>query len=168
MVSPNIPTKDAVKSIQNFINSCGRFGSTPFLYTLYGSGEMPQAFCRLCAVFGGIYCLNKNVASFIINANGECKGIVMNGKRINSPLCITNYAASPEEFQPNQKLLSRAILISDTSIKLSEKENISFLRLQIDENIRTPINILETGASSLVTPKGLCKFSTLSNISNDT
>ena len=37
----------------------GRFGTTAFLTTLYGSGEVPQAFCRLCAVNGGIYLLRK-------------------------------------------------------------------------------------------------------------
>ena len=30
-----------------------RFGPTPFLWSMYGTGELTQAFCRLCAVFGG-------------------------------------------------------------------------------------------------------------------
>lgn len=158
MVNEEVETKTAIDSIQKFINSCGRFGSTPFLYTLYGSGEMPQAFCRLCAVFGGTYCLNKDVDSFVVNSNGECCAVILNGRRINCSSCISSYASSSMEFQPNQKLLSRAILISDSSIKPSEREHISFLRLPVDECIKSPINVLETGASSLVTPKGLCEF----------
>lgn len=38
--------QDAVKNIQKFVRSIGRYGNTPFLWTLYGSGELPQCFCR--------------------------------------------------------------------------------------------------------------------------
>jgi RAB protein geranylgeranyltransferase component A len=37
---------DATKNIQKFVHSIGRYGNTPFLWTLYGSGELPQCFCR--------------------------------------------------------------------------------------------------------------------------
>lgn len=36
----------AIKNTKRFLNSLGRFGKTPFLYSMYGSGELPQAFCR--------------------------------------------------------------------------------------------------------------------------
>ena len=52
---------DAVKKLNLFTKSAGRYGKTPFLWTLYGSGELPQAFCRLCAVFGGFYFLKCDV-----------------------------------------------------------------------------------------------------------
>jgi RAB protein geranylgeranyltransferase component A len=53
MTSEECPTEEALKQIHKFIDSAGRFGNTPFLFTLYGTGELLQAFCRLCAVFGG-------------------------------------------------------------------------------------------------------------------
>jgi hypothetical protein len=37
----------AVQSVDKFLKSIGRYGNTPFLWTLYGSGELPQCFCRL-------------------------------------------------------------------------------------------------------------------------
>ena len=37
---------DAVKNIQKFVRSIGRYGNSPFLWTLYGSGELPHCFCR--------------------------------------------------------------------------------------------------------------------------
>lgn len=57
----NSTVGDAVKKLNLFTKSAGRYGRTPFLWTLYGSGELPQAFCRLCAVFGGFYCLKCEV-----------------------------------------------------------------------------------------------------------
>lgn len=35
-----------LKATQSFLHSLGRFGNTPFLYPVYGCGELPQAFCR--------------------------------------------------------------------------------------------------------------------------
>lgn len=37
---------EGVSRVKRFLNSLGRFGKTPFLYSMYGSGEIPQAFCR--------------------------------------------------------------------------------------------------------------------------
>ena len=37
----------AVQNVDKFIRSIGRYGNSPFLWTLYGSGELPQCFCRL-------------------------------------------------------------------------------------------------------------------------
>lgn len=38
-----------IKGMENtkrYLESLGRFGKTPFLFSMYGSGELPQAFCR--------------------------------------------------------------------------------------------------------------------------
>lgn len=51
-----------------YMESVGRYGhsSSPFITTLYGVGELPQAFCRLAAVKGAIYVLRRGVASFVV------------------------------------------------------------------------------------------------------
>uniref|UniRef100_A0A1I7X7U1 Uncharacterized protein n=1 Tax=Heterorhabditis bacteriophora TaxID=37862 RepID=A0A1I7X7U1_HETBA len=43
----------------------GRFGPSPFLTPLYGCGELSQCFCRLSAVFGGLYCLGRPLQALI-------------------------------------------------------------------------------------------------------
>ena len=35
--------------------------TSPYLYPLYGLGELPQAFARLAAVHGGTYMLNRDL-----------------------------------------------------------------------------------------------------------
>lgn len=37
---------DGVKACQIFLESLGRYGNTPFIFPMYGSGELPQCFCR--------------------------------------------------------------------------------------------------------------------------
>jgi len=82
MVSPNATTAEALKSVNEFLMSTGRYGSSPFLWTMYGSGELPQCFCRLCAVYGGVYCLRRSVDAWIVDADGNCTGIVSDGHRV--------------------------------------------------------------------------------------
>lgn len=37
---------DGVRECKKFLMSLGRYGNTPFLWPMYGSGELPQCFCR--------------------------------------------------------------------------------------------------------------------------
>ena len=42
------------------IKALGRYGTTAFLFPLYGSGEMSQFFCRSAAVYGATYLLRRS------------------------------------------------------------------------------------------------------------
>lgn len=57
----SLRTREALHALSRHMNSLGRYGSTAFLLPLYGSGEIPQAFCRCCAVWGGVYMLRTTV-----------------------------------------------------------------------------------------------------------
>ena len=46
MANESTDFRSGVENVQKFIRSIGRYGNTPFLWTLYGSGELPQCFCR--------------------------------------------------------------------------------------------------------------------------
>lgn len=71
MVEPNETTKKACENIKNFMHATQRYGRSPFLFPLYGSGEFPQSFCRLSAVFGGVYCLNTQIDNVRIESAQE-------------------------------------------------------------------------------------------------
>uniref|UniRef100_A0A182QBG7 Rab proteins geranylgeranyltransferase component A n=1 Tax=Anopheles farauti TaxID=69004 RepID=A0A182QBG7_9DIPT len=61
MGNERTPCRVGLVAVKKFLMSLGHYGNSPFLFPVYGCGEIPQCFCRLCAVFGGIYCLNKAV-----------------------------------------------------------------------------------------------------------
>ena len=39
-----------LRQVKKFLNSVNRFGDSPFLFTLYGTGELSQCFCRYLIV----------------------------------------------------------------------------------------------------------------------
>jgi RAB protein geranylgeranyltransferase component A len=41
-------------------------GKSPYLYPLYGLGELPQGFARLSAIYGGTYMLDKPIDEIVM------------------------------------------------------------------------------------------------------
>lgn len=46
MSNDTTPCMVGVEKTQRFLSSLGRYGNTPFLWPMYGTGELPQCFCR--------------------------------------------------------------------------------------------------------------------------
>ncbi len=53
--------KETVVRIRLYANSMARYGKSPYIYPLYGLGELPQGFARLSAIYGGTYMLNTTI-----------------------------------------------------------------------------------------------------------
>lgn len=66
---------DAIRRIRLYVNSMARYGKSPYIYPLYGLGELPQAFARLSAIYGGTYMLNTNIDEVLYDENGKVSGI---------------------------------------------------------------------------------------------
>jgi len=54
------------------------------------------------------------------------------------------------------KLISRAIIISDASIKSSDSEQLSLLHIPKSSDNKSSVNVIEVFGAALVAPKGLC------------
>lgn len=60
--------KTGLESTHKFVQAMGRFGKGAYLCPLYGGGsEIAQAFCRVCAVYGGIYILNQALDKYVVD-----------------------------------------------------------------------------------------------------
>ncbi|OAL03324.1 rab GTPase activator [Phaeosphaeriaceae sp. SRC1lsM3a] len=60
---------DAIQRIRLYVNSMARYGKSPYIYPLYGLGELPQGFARLSAIYGGTYMLNTDVDEFLYDGS---------------------------------------------------------------------------------------------------
>ncbi|KAF4352494.1 hypothetical protein G4B88_013324 [Cannabis sativa] len=77
----NEPALDTVKRMKLYAESLARFqGGSPYIYPLYGLGELPQAFARLSAVYGGTYMLNKPECKVEFNEEGKVVGVTSEGE----------------------------------------------------------------------------------------
>ena len=88
-----LPALDAIRRMKLYSDSLSRYGSSPYLYPLYGLGELPQGFARLSAVYGGTYMLNKPFDGFIME-NGKVTGVKSEGEvaKCSKVICDPSYA----------------------------------------------------------------------------
>lgn len=154
ILHPNANTVQGLDAVCKFLESAGCFGDSPFLWTLFGSGELPQCFCRLCAVFGGVYSLNREIDGFILR-EGNIEAVVTQGQRINCKQVIADGSYLPENVgvHRNEEVVHRAVLITDGSIVNDpEKEHLSALNL-VAMNAEICPRLLEVGYEGCVAPK---------------
>jgi Rab GDP dissociation inhibitor len=60
---------ETIERIRLYGNSVARYGKSPYIYPLYGLGELPQGFARLSAIYGGTYMLNTNVDEILYDGD---------------------------------------------------------------------------------------------------
>lgn len=177
---------DGVNNVKRFLKSLGRYGNTSFLFPMYGCGEVPQCFCRLSAVFGGIYCLKKPIEEIhfsdtfkefsAIKCNNQLikgKSIVISGCGLNQlanilPKVNTDTVEPSPITQHNCGKLSRAIFITNKPL-CNETGNlgggVEFLKLPIIDEQFTSVCDESSGAFVIqlshwsgTVPNGLCKI----------
>uniref|UniRef100_A0A8I5N8W4 Rab proteins geranylgeranyltransferase component A n=1 Tax=Papio anubis TaxID=9555 RepID=A0A8I5N8W4_PAPAN len=152
-------TIDGLKATRNFLHCLGRYGNTPFLFPLYGQGELPQCFCRMCAVFGGIYCLRHSVQCLVVDKESrKCKAIIDQfGQRIISEhfLVEDSYFSENMCSRVQYRQISRAVLITDRSVlKTDSDQQISILTVPAEEPGTFAVRVIELCSSTMTCMKG--------------
>ncbi|KAL8609899.1 Rab GDP dissociation inhibitor beta [Nucella lapillus] len=77
------PCVNLIKRCKLYSDSLSRYGKSPYLYPLYGLGELPQGFARLSAIYGGTlsaiyggtYMLDKPGCEIVYDASGKAEGV---------------------------------------------------------------------------------------------
>ncbi|THV05991.1 rab GDP-dissociation inhibitor [Dendrothele bispora CBS 962.96] len=68
------PARATYDRIILYTSSMARYGKSPYIYPLYGLGELPQSFARLSAIYGGTYMLDKQIDEIVTDADGKFVG----------------------------------------------------------------------------------------------
>uniref|UniRef100_A0A3Q3W8A8 Rab GDP dissociation inhibitor n=1 Tax=Mola mola TaxID=94237 RepID=A0A3Q3W8A8_MOLML len=86
------PCIETINRIKLYSESLAKYGRSPYLYPLYGLGELPQGFARLSAIYGGTYMLNKPIDEIIVE-NGKVVGVKSEGEiaRCKQLICDPSY-----------------------------------------------------------------------------
>lgn len=134
MVDDTASTMEGIEATKRYLDSLGRYdGNSSFLLPLYGTGELLQCFCRLSAVFGGIYCLRRTVAAIIVDDLNNIKGVIDSmGQRLSTKwLVMDSSYASDTLFKtpPIKNSISRAILITNKSVEPSKKDALTLCNI---------------------------------------
>ena len=133
-------TLQALTRLRSYLRSSGRYGASPFLVGHYGGlGEVAQGFCRVSAVNGGVYILDRKTEEIVTPSSGSGDKFVVHLDDFPEPLTADVLVASndqlPSSLRPpsaQDALLSpiaRCIAIIDKAIPfpalLTSEEEVS-------------------------------------------
>jgi Rab GDP dissociation inhibitor len=90
------PAKETYERICLYMNSMARYGKSPYIYPLYGLGELPQGFARLSAIYGGTYMLSKPIEE-IVMVDGKVVGVKSEGEVVKTKAVIGDPSYFPDK-----------------------------------------------------------------------
>ena len=119
-------------------------------------------FLRVCAVYGGVYCLNRPISGIFFDKSDSYTGVVCGRNKIKSDVVVASVDNIPGDINieiSNKLKISRAILITNKSVfsETDGKENLNLI-MYPELHRNNLIKIMEQGHKTGVCPKGLCEY----------
>jgi Rab GDP dissociation inhibitor len=124
------PAKETFDRIKLYADSMARFGKSPYIYPLFGLGELPQGFARLSAIYGGTYMLNKPFLGVEMGDDGRVCGVKSlddegeNEACARAPLVIADPTYFPEKVTCSHRVV-RSICILKGPAPDTDKDVVS-------------------------------------------
>jgi Rab proteins geranylgeranyltransferase component A len=92
-------TLHALTRLRSYLRSAGRYGASPFLVGHYGGlGEIAQGFCRVSAVNGGVYILDRKVEEITTPTSASEDKFVVNLDDVPEPLTADVLVANQDQL----------------------------------------------------------------------
>lgn len=149
------PARETIQRIILYLHSVARYGKSPYIYPLYGLGELPQAFARMSAVHGGTYMLNKPIDEAVYDESGKVVGIRSGEEVAKAPIVIGDPTYFPDKVRKTGQRVIRAMCILNHPVP--DTDNIDSLQLIIPQNQlkrKNDIYIAVLSGTHLVCSKG--------------
>ena len=156
--------KDAVERIRLYANSMARYGKSPYIYPLYGLGELPQGFARLSAIYGGTYMLNTSVDEFLyegskvsgIKATMRERGDEANAMHFSTKakMILGDPSYFPGKVQVVGHLLKAICILNHPLDKTGDSDSVQLIIPQSQVGRKHDIYIAMVSSAHNVCPKG--------------
>lgn len=163
-----LPARQTFNKIKLYAGSVAMYGKSPYIYPLYGLGELPSAFTRLSAVHGGTYMLNTEVLDFEHADDGKVAGVKIkfenprkDGEYVDLVVKTERVLASPSYVAEGKKKkrtgqqVVRAICVLNHPVKGTDNSDSGQIIIpQSEANRKNDIYIAVISSAHNVCPKG--------------
>ncbi|XP_037534791.1 rab GDP dissociation inhibitor beta [Nematolebias whitei] len=148
------PCLETLNRIRLYSESLSRHQSSPYLYPLYGLGELPQGFARLSAEYGGTFLLNRAVEEIVMD-NGKVQAVRSEGKLFHCKQLICDPSYVPNRVRKMGRVIRVICLLNHPVRNTQEASSCQIIIPQTQLNRKSDIYISVVSYSHGVASDGM-------------
>lgn len=151
----NEPALDTVKRMKLYAESLARFaGGSPYIYPLYGLAELPQAFARLSAVYGGTYMLAKPDCKVVFDEEGKACGVTSEGETAKCKQVVCDPSYLPDKVKTVGKVARAIAIMSHPIPNTDDSHSVQIILPQKQLKRKSDMYLFCCSYTHNVAPKG--------------
>lgn len=147
------PALETIQRIRLYFESISRYLKSPYIYPLYGLGELPQAFARLSAIYGGTYMLSKPVDE-VVYENGSFVGVRSGEETVRADFVVGDPSYFPDKVKRNGKVVRVICILNHPVPNTKDSESVQIILPQNQVNRQHDIYITVVSHAHNVAPSG--------------
>ncbi|GAM18823.1 hypothetical protein SAMD00019534_019980 [Acytostelium subglobosum LB1] len=147
------PALDTVLKIKLYADSLARYSHSPYIYPLYGLGELPQAFARLSAIYGGTYMLNKPIDKVYRGEDGKMR-VESQGETATCDYVIADPSYFPDKVKVTGKIIRSICILNAPIPNTNNSESVQIIIPQKQVGRKNDIYVGEISFAHNVCAKG--------------
>lgn len=147
------PCVDLIKRCRLYSDSLARYGTSPYLYPLYGLGELPQGFARLSAIYGGTYMLDKPVEKIVME-DGHVVGVTSQGETAKCGIVVCDPTYAPDRCKTVGKVVRAICILRHPIQNTKDAQSVQIIIPQNQVGRKTDIYVCMVSSTHCVCAKG--------------
>ncbi|KAI9138265.1 GDP dissociation inhibitor [Paraphysoderma sedebokerense] len=148
------PAKETYERIVLYTSSMLRYGKSPYVYPLYGLGELPQGFARRSAIYGGTFMLNKKVDEVLFDESGKFVGVKSEGEVAKAPVVFADPSYVPQKVQKVGKVIRSICVLKHPIPNTDNSDSVQIIIPQNQVNRKHDIYIAMVSSAHNVCAEG--------------
>lgn len=148
------PCIETIRRIKLYSECLARHNNSPFLYPLYGLGELPQGFARLSAEYGGTYMLNRRVEEIVLEG-GRVVGVKSEGELFRCKQLVCDPSYVPNRVKKVGRVIRVMCLLNHPIKNTHDANSCQIIIPQTQLNRKSDIYVCMVSYGHGVAPEGM-------------
>lgn len=149
------PAFETLEKINLYKDSLMQYsGKSPYIYPKYGLGELPQAFARLSAVYGGTYMLDKKFDGFAFDDSGKVIGVKSEGELAKCKFVVCDPSYFSEKTKVVGKVIRMICILNHPVPNTNNEHSLQIILPQRELKRKNDIFVIALSSTHCVVPKG--------------
>jgi len=150
----NRPAFETVQKIELYRDSLAQYGGqSPYIYPRYGLGELPQAFARLAAIYGGTYMLDKPIDGLVYEG-GRVVGVKSGNEVAKCKFVVGDPSYFPDKVKNVGKVARIICILNHPIPNTGGESSMQIILPQRELKRRYDVYIMCISSDFFVAPKG--------------